>query len=68
MWRESGNWTGPYCLLAVEGEMCRVQLPNGPTSFRSTSVKPYFRSETSKTTCDVDLDELKALLPTLEVS
>ena len=24
IWRESGNWTGPYCLLAVEGEMCRV--------------------------------------------
>jgi hypothetical protein len=24
MWRESGNWTGPYRLLAVEGETCRV--------------------------------------------
>jgi hypothetical protein len=24
VWRESGNWTGPYCLLAVEGETCRV--------------------------------------------
>ena len=68
MWRESGNWTGPYRLLAVEGETCRVQLPNGPTSFRSTSVKPYFRSETSKTARDVDPDELKAPLPTLEVS
>ena len=68
VWRESGNWTGPYRLLAVEGETCRVQLPNGPTSFRSTSVKPYFRSETSETARDVDLDELEAPLPTPEVS
>jgi hypothetical protein len=31
-------------------------------------VKPYFRSETSKTACDVDLDKLEAPLPTPEVS
>jgi hypothetical protein len=24
IWRKSGNWTGPYCLLAVENEMCCV--------------------------------------------
>src|SRR5882762_9294255 len=24
VWRESGNWTGPYCLLAVEDETCCV--------------------------------------------
>jgi hypothetical protein len=68
VWRESGNWTRPYRLLAMEGETCRVQLPNGPTSFRSTSVKPYFRSETSETARDVDLDELKAPSLTPEVS
>ena len=68
VWRESGNWTGPYRLLAVEGETCRVQLPNGPTSFRSTSVKPYFRSETSETARDVDPVELEAPSPTPEVS
>ena len=68
IWRESGNWTGPYRLLAVEGETCRVQLPNGPTSFRSTSVKPYFRSETSETARDVDPDELEIPLSTLKVS
>ena len=68
VWRESGNWTGPYRLLAVEGETCSVQLPNGPTSFRSTSVKPYFRSETSETARDVDPDELEAPSLTPEVS
>ena len=45
VWRKSGNWNGPYCLLAVENKTCCVQLPSGPTSFRSTSVKPYFRPE-----------------------
>ena len=24
IWRKSGNWTGPYRLLAVKGETCRV--------------------------------------------
>jgi hypothetical protein len=24
IWRKSGNWTGPYYLLAVKGETCRV--------------------------------------------
>ena len=56
MWRESGNWTGPYRLLAVEDETCCIQLPSGPTSFRSTSVKPYFRPEN---TYNVKLDELE---------
>ena len=51
VWREgnigqSGKWTGPYNLLAIEGETCKVQLPNGPISFRSTTVKPYLRIET----------------------
>jgi hypothetical protein len=58
IWRESGNWTGPYRLLAVEGETCRVQLSSGPTSFRTTSVKPYFRSET---TSNDELDKLETL-------
>ena len=66
--RKSGNWTRPYRLLAIKGEICSIQLLNGPTSFRSTSVKPYFRSETSETARDVDPDKLKALLLTLEVS
>ena len=61
--RQSGNWTGPYCLLAVEDETCCVQLPSGPTSFRSTSVKPYFRSEIAR---DAEPDELEAPLPTSE--
>jgi hypothetical protein len=24
MWRKSGNWTGPYRLLAVEDETCYI--------------------------------------------
>ncbi|OXV06896.1 hypothetical protein Egran_05336 [Elaphomyces granulatus] len=46
VWREgntgqSRGWTGPYNLLNVDGETCTVNLPGGPTNFRSTVVKPY---------------------------
>ena len=57
VWRKSGKWTGPYRLLAVEDETCYIQLPSGPISFRSTSIKPYFRSEN---TYNIKLDELEA--------
>ena len=33
-------------MLALEGETCKVQLPHGPTDFRSTTVKPYLQAET----------------------
>src|SRR6266576_5067781 len=64
IWRKSGNWNRPYRLLAVENETCCVQLPSGPTSFRSTSVKPYFRPEDNY---DVEPDKLEVPLPTSEV-
>ena len=54
--QESSNWTGPYRLLAVEDETYYIQLPSGPISFRSTSVKPYFQP---KTAYNAKLDELK---------
>ena len=41
------KWTGQYRLLAVEGETCTVELPSGPTNFRSTSVKPYISDRTA---------------------
>ena len=57
IWRKSGNWNGPYRLLAVENETCCVQLPSGPTSFRSTSIKPYFWPKDNH---NVKPDELEA--------
>src|SRR6266567_1453686 len=46
VWREGptgqpGYWSGPYNLLSIENENCIIQLPHGPTNFRSTVVKPY---------------------------
>ena len=51
IWREgktghAGNWTGPYKLLATNGETCTVQVSNKPTEFRSTVVRPYHKEET----------------------
>src|ERR1700722_3787875 len=31
IWRKSGKWTRPYCLLAVENKMCCIQLLSGLT-------------------------------------
>ena len=45
IWRKNGSQNGLYYLLAVENEMCCVQLFSGLTNFRSTSVKPYFWPE-----------------------
>src|SRR6266568_8382064 len=56
VWRKSGSWNGLYRLLAVKNEICCVQFPSKPISFRSTSVKPYFRS---KNTHNIKPDELE---------
>lgn len=50
VWREgntgrSGKWTGPFKLLGIDKETCRIQLPSGPTDFRTTLVKPYLQLE-----------------------
>ena len=39
---QSGEWKGPYNLLSIQGESVIIELPHGPTKFRSTSIKPYF--------------------------
>ncbi|CAD6501641.1 BgTH12-01891 [Blumeria graminis f. sp. triticale] len=58
VWREgnanqAGSWTVPYKLLDVNSETCTLELPSGPTKFRSTSVKPYL-TETTKLVPDND--------------
>lgn len=50
VWREgntgqAGHWDGPFSLLTIEGETCTVELPHGPTIFRSTVVKPYYTTQ-----------------------
>ena len=48
VWREKAEngrpgWTGPYKLLAVDEQTCTIDMPSGPTNFRSTTVRPYYR-------------------------
>ena len=62
--------------------MCYIQLPSGPTKFKSISIKPYFQPENTydikldelevitepdELEITAELDKLKASLPTLEV-
>ncbi|KAI0993887.1 hypothetical protein K3495_g14297, partial [Podosphaera aphanis] len=41
VWREKGGWDGPYTLLAINNETCKIQLANHISEFRTTVVKPY---------------------------
>lgn len=43
VYREKGNWSGPYKVVSVTENNVRVALPNGDSDFRSTHVKPYHR-------------------------
>lgn len=45
VWRESSGWNGPYKVVAIEGQDITVDMVNGPTTFRSTVVKPYYRPD-----------------------
>jgi hypothetical protein len=42
VWREKDGWTGPFKLLSIDGHNCVIEMPYGPTNFRSTVVKPYY--------------------------
>jgi hypothetical protein len=48
VWRDKDGWKGPYKLIAIDGETCTIQMPYGPTNFRSTSVKPYHADQTQE--------------------
>ena len=37
---QTGSWKGPFRLISMQDESIIVELPSGPTKFRSTSVKP----------------------------
>jgi hypothetical protein len=39
---QSGSWDGLYKLVAVNGEDCVLALLCGNTTFRSTSIKPFY--------------------------
>jgi hypothetical protein len=41
VWREGKKWTGPFKLLGIEGETCKIALSSGSTDFRSTVVKSF---------------------------
>ncbi|KHJ30188.1 hypothetical protein EV44_g3772 [Erysiphe necator] len=50
VWQEgsaghSGKWDGPFKLIQITNENCKVNLPSGPTNFHSTSVRLYYQLE-----------------------
>jgi hypothetical protein len=68
VWREgntgyAGKWTGPYKLVGMEDETCTVDLPSGPTNFRSTVVKPYHRDDAPEEDTSEEDNDAEVLLP-----
>ncbi|KAF7567022.1 DUF1421 multi-domain protein [Pyrenophora tritici-repentis] len=45
VWRESDGWNGPYKIASTDGHNITVDMVNGPATFRSTVVKPYYRPD-----------------------
>ena len=45
VWRESDSWNGPYKIVSIDGHNVTVDMVNGPATFRSTVVKPYYRPD-----------------------
>ena len=37
----TSKWTGPFKLLSIVNETCKISLPSEPIDFRNTVVKPY---------------------------
>lgn len=62
-----GKWTGPFKLMSIEGETCKISLPSGPTDFRSTVVKSFLTTEnppdveTSSSTCTEPLSAVEPI-------
>lgn len=55
VWRENNGWKGPFKLIDVAGETCKVLLPSGPTDFRSTVVKPFLLKTTIERILQIEL-------------
>src|SRR3954471_14119693 len=42
VWREKGYWDGPFKLIGKDDRQCTISMPNGPRTFKITSIKPYY--------------------------
>ena len=45
VFREKKGWTGPYKLLAIDGETCTIDIDRRYIQFRSTVIKPYYTED-----------------------
>jgi len=48
VWREKKGWQGPYKVINTKDHEITVDMVNGPTTFRSTVVKPYHRDDSTE--------------------
>ncbi|KAI0995524.1 hypothetical protein K3495_g12656 [Podosphaera aphanis] len=64
---QAGHWDGPFSLISISDETFTLNLPSGPTQFRSTSVKPYLVEQT-KSNNNIDSQATVLASPRLEAT
>jgi hypothetical protein len=42
VWRKKDKWTGLFKFLITDSEICIIDMPYGPTNFRSIIIKSYY--------------------------
>ncbi|KAI0996971.1 hypothetical protein K3495_g11210 [Podosphaera aphanis] len=64
VWRVHENsWNGPYKILAITGETATVQMPHGPSNFRTTNVRKLNSSNDSQNE-PISNDPTRRIVPT----
>lgn len=65
VWRQrnhnqAGKWEGPFKLIQIDNETCKIKLPSGPNDFRSTVVRSYFSNDNNSPALEEEPNELES--------
>lgn len=59
VYRENEGWTGPHKLISTNRETCVINMPHGPTEFRSVVVKPHYTNDDSSEPSKISNNEFQ---------
>ncbi|VCU40274.1 Bgt-50359 [Blumeria graminis f. sp. tritici] len=68
VYREKEKWTGPFTLLATDGQTCKVEINGKLVKFRSTCIKKYLRNDTQDVSVVQEKESLIESGPILNIA
>ncbi|KAF1937171.1 hypothetical protein EJ02DRAFT_63582, partial [Clathrospora elynae] len=68
VWREKNGWQGPYKIINMKDHDVTVDMVNGPATFRSTVVKPYYRDPAIDATPATGVNPARDAKPAIDVT